>query len=344
MSHSQISRSFVRMLFQKCLYQLGIYVFLYYSWKSLSYLVQFGRNCSFQTMKIYIFQLRLTIPYFKRKLEGKKQQIIQSIRKELNQPICENELFLYTTLSMKSDSTKWIQEQIQSSLKLGTFQWKDGKVSGTIYTNPHSELQQLMTSVFPYYYLSNPLHPDIFPGVRKMEAEIIQMVANLFHSPDPSAGSFTTGGTESILLACRAYRELAKQKGIDRPSIIICHSAHAAYWKAADYFGIELIEISFDRQIDMYGQLPIAQLESVIQSNTVAVIASAPTFHFGIVDDIQSIAEFCYHRYLYLHVDMCLGGFLLPFLEDYHHISFQLPGITSISVDTHKYGCGPKGI
>ena len=199
------------------------------------------------------------------------------------------------------------------------------KISGCSYVN-NSELDSFMLSCFKYFNRSNPLHPDVYPGVRKMEAEIITMCGKLMNSPNPDAGSFTSGGTESILLACKCYRDKFKK---NKPEIILHNSAHAAFWKAGYYFGIKMVEVD-----DLTDARP--------NSNTIAIICSAPTFNYGLIDNIQKVSDICLKHKIGLHVDACLGGFLTPFINS-TVCDFRIEGVTSISMDTHKYGCAPKG-
>lgn len=276
------------------------------------------------------------IPFIKNKINNEKNKFRIKLKNELNEPI--NSLQKFNKLNPNGFNSKVITTLIKKYKNIKSFDWETGMVSGTVYT-ANNELDNLMNQIHSIYYRSNPLHPDIFPGIRKMEAEIVQMCGNLLYSKNLCAGSFTSGGTESIILACKTYRDIALKKGIYNPSIIVCKSGHAAYWKAGQYLGINIIEVPYDYQF----KLTTSILNEYITSNTIAVITSAPGFHFGIIDNIKEIANYCKINNLYMHVDMCLGGFILPFIDKYNYISFKTDGITSISLDTHKYGCGPKG-
>ena len=286
------------------------------------------------------------IPYIKNKIINETGIFKKKLKLELNEPIKSNNLYVYDKLSVTGLSFGSIIDIIKQYQVLGEYKWGDGKVSGTVYDS-NDKLKYLMTDIFPIFYKSNPLHPDIFPGIRKMEAEIIHMCANFLKSKEPCAGSFTSGGTESIILACKAYRDIAHQRGIANPSILVCSTGHAAYWKAAQYLGINIIETPYytskDKTDLCMGKLTLKIVKKYITSDTIAVVTSAPSFNFGLVDCIVEIANYCYEKNIFNHIDMCLGGFILPFIKDYDHISFETKGVTSISLDTHKYGCGPKG-
>ena len=205
------------------------------------------------------------------------------------------------------------------------------KISGIIYWDNERHREKMMR-LFSRYALSNPLHPDIFPEIRAMEIDIISMVSNMFEGNSYTCGNVTSGGTESILLACYTYREYArKEKGVTNPNIVAFTSVHPAFDKACHYFGINLIKRT--SWIGMKWQ---------INRNTICVIGSAPTYAYGIVDPIKEMSDYCYKKGMGFHVDCCMGGFLMPFLRD-NPVTFKNKGITSISADTHKYGNCFKG-
>ena len=128
----------------------------------------------------------------------------------------------------------------------GELDWKGGAMSGTVY-NSSTELGELMTEVYGLAAWTNPLHSDAFPGLRKMEAEVVRMACSLFHGSDESVGCVTTGGTESIILACKAYRDLARaERGIEVGEILAPVTAHAAFDKAADLLGMRIKHVPVD--------------------------------------------------------------------------------------------------
>ncbi|CCG80622.1 putative Sphinganine-1-phosphate aldolase BST1 [Taphrina deformans PYCC 5710] len=241
------------------------------------------------------------------------------------------------------------KDQLQIELKKlhdmgGETDWESGKVSGAIY-HGGKDMGELLSSAYSLFSLSNPLHPDVFPGVRKMEAEVVQMVLNMFHAPTNGGGTTTSGGTESILMACKAARERGRiEKGITKPEMIVPITVHAAFDKAASYFGITLHHIKVD---PITFQVDLSSVERLINKNTVLLAGSAPNFPHGVIDDITSLSALGLRNDIPVHVDACLGSFLVPFLEkagfETPLFDFRLPGVTSISCDTHKYGFAPKG-
>jgi sphinganine-1-phosphate aldolase len=171
------------------------------------------------------------------------------------------------------------------------------------------------------------------------------MVLNMFNAPESGCGTTTAGGTESILLAMLAYREMArKERGVRRPNLVVPASAHAAFNKACFYFGIELRSIPVDPET--FCAVPSA-MELAIDSNTIAIVGSAVGFPQGVLDPIEELAALAQRRSVPMHVDSCLGSFVIALAEEAGHVlppaDFRVPGVTSISCDTHKYGFGPKG-
>uniref|UniRef100_A0A8C2TEL2 sphinganine-1-phosphate aldolase n=1 Tax=Coturnix japonica TaxID=93934 RepID=A0A8C2TEL2_COTJA len=221
--------------------------------------------------------------------------------------------------------------------------WEDGKVSGTVYSG-EEKLTRLLVKVYEEFAWSNPLHPDIFPGLRKMEAEVVRIACSLFHGSPSSCGAMTSGGTESILMACKAYRDLAYERGIKHPEMLVPVSAHAAFDKAAHYFGMKLIHIPLTKTMEV----DVQAMRRAISKNTAMLVCSAPQFPHGIMDPIEEVAELAVKYKIPFHVDACLGGFLIVFMEKAGFplkrlFDFRVKGVTSISADTHKYGYAPKG-
>ena len=221
--------------------------------------------------------------------------------------------------------------------------WKSGRVSGAVY-HGESSIISFIGKIHRLYSQSNPLHVDIWPSLTKFEAEIVSMVASLMHAGDSARGSVTSGGTESILLAMKTYRDnFRKKKGITEPNIILPVSAHAAFSKACEYFGIKPKYIPLNE----YYQVDLQKVKESIDSNTIAIVASAPCFPFGTYDDVKELSDIASDTQVGLHVDACLGGFINAFAEKAGYAipvsDFRNLGVTSISIDTHKYGFAPKG-
>lgn len=245
-------------------------------------------------------------------------------------------------------ATGWTTEQVRTELeKLGDMKhtrWEDGRVSGAVY-HGGTELSDLQAEAFRRFGVSNPIHPDVFPGVRKMEAEVVAMTLGCFNAPESGAGVTTSGGTESILMAVLSARQKAyHERGVRHPEMILPNTAHTAFRKAAEYFKIKLHLVPCPAP--SY-RVHTPTVNKLINSNTILMVGSAPNFPHGIVDDIPALSMLAVKHKLPLHVDCCLGSFVIAFLAKAGFPSpefdFRVPGVTSISVDTHKYGFAPKG-
>ncbi|CAG8442483.1 13679_t:CDS:2 [Ambispora gerdemannii] len=237
-----------------------------------------------------------------------------------------------------------LKEELSRYRSMGDIKWEDGRVSGTIY-HGGQDLSRILSETYAMFSTSNPLHPNIFPGVRKMDAEIVAMVLNMYNAPEGACGTTTSGGTESILMACKAYRDLAKDvKKITKPEIIVPETVHAAFDKAASYFNIKIVHIPMD---PITGKVDVKAVARAVNYNTTMIVGSAPNFPHGIIDDIPALAKIAKKHNIGLHVDCCLGSFMVPFLEKAgfptEPFDFRIDGVTSISCDTHKYGFAPKG-
>ncbi|XP_020501767.1 sphingosine-1-phosphate lyase 1 isoform X2 [Labrus bergylta] len=246
-------------------------------------------------------------------------------------------------LPSKGLSQDQVLDKIRDYETLSEVQWEKGCVSGAVYWGDE-KLTNLLVKVYGDFAWSNPLHPDIFPGVRKMEAEVVRMACSLFHGGPNSCGTVTSGGTESILMACKAYRDMAFERGVRYPEILAPVSVHAAFDKAAHYFGMKLVHIPLDKNTM---KVDVKAMRRAISKNTAMLVCSAPQFPHGIMDPIEEVAELAVRYNLPLHVDACLGGFLIVFMSKAGYtlapFDFRIKGVTSISADTHKYGYAPKG-
>ncbi|XP_036430201.1 sphingosine-1-phosphate lyase 1 [Colossoma macropomum] len=275
-----------------------------------------------------------------------------SIQKQLNKALDDMSMSLCTLkegmsytklLPAHGLSQKQVLDSIRQYQTLNEVQWTKGKVSGAVYWGDE-KLTELLVKVYGDFAWSNPLHPDIFPGVRKMEAEVVRMACSLFNGGPDSCGTVTSGGTESILMACKAYRDLAYERGIKHPEIIAPVSVHAAFDKAAHYFGMKLIHVPLDKKTM---KVDVKAMKRAISKNTAMLVCSAPQFPHGIIDPIVEVGKLAEKYNIPFHVDACLGGFLIVFMEKagfkLEPFDFRIKSVTSISADTHKYGYAPKG-
>ncbi|KAI9741297.1 MAG: hypothetical protein M1834_003014 [Cirrosporium novae-zelandiae] len=279
-------------------------------------------------------------------VRSKVQKQVEEAMTKLESQLIPQEPGFNRYLSLPKEG--WTTDQVRAELeKLGQMKhtkWEDGLVSGAVY-HGGDELRNLQVEAFGKFTVANPIHPDVFPGVRKMEAEVVAMVLSMFRAPPGAAGTTTSGGTESILMACLSARQRGYyEKGITEPEMILPITAHTAFRKAAEYFKIKMHLV--DCPAPEY-KVNTRAVSRFINSNTILLVGSAPNFPHGIIDDISALARLAQRKKLCLHVDCCLGSFLVPFLEragfESDLFDFRLKGVTSISCDTHKYGFAPKG-
>lgn len=221
-----------------------------------------------------------------------------------------------------------------------TVQHGDGQDSGALYAVYPIELSELLQKIYAATALTNPLH-DKWPRISAMQAEVINWCQNLFHGSEEGYGLITHGGTSSIIEAMAAYVLHARATGIHSPEIVVPETAHAAFKKAADLTGAKLITVPVDKKT---GAVSATEMRKYISKNTAVMVGSAPSFMNGINDPIAELGTLAQEKNIPFHVDACLGGFLTAFLDTTSApMDFRVPGVTSISADTHKYGLCPKG-
>lgn len=226
--------------------------------------------------------------------------------------------------------------------------WETGRVSGTMYCGDH-EHYDFLTDAFAKYAHVNALQRDLCPSATRFEGEVIAMVLDLMHADQVTdtepAGLVTSGGTGSIMHAILAYREHAREtRRITAPNVVKPETAHPAFDKACHLFGIELRVVPVDPHTTTVVPEEMAR---AIDENTIALVASAGNYPYGTIDPIAEIGALALEHGVGLHVDGCLGGFILPFGEELGYdippFDFRVPGVTTISADTHKYGYAFKG-
>lgn len=223
--------------------------------------------------------------------------------------------------------------------------WKDGRTWSLVYY-AGEELTKLAEEAYLKFFHANALNPTVFHSLRQFEIDILSMAADLFRGDGETAGTLTSGGSESILMAVKTYRDEARERHpeIKEPEMILPVSAHASFEKAAHYFGVKAVHIPLTEEY----KADITALERAITPNTILIAGSAPAYPQGIVDPIAEMGRIALKHDLRLHVDACLGGFILPFVRDLGYpvpdFDFSVPGVSSISADLHKYGFAAKGI
>ena len=222
-------------------------------------------------------------------------------------------------------------------------QWRDGKAFSLAY-NAGPEVLAVAEEAYRRFSGANALNTAAFPSLRQMQGEVIEMAGMWLGSPATAAGYFTSGGTESILMAVKAARDQFRtEASITHPNIVLPTSAHAAFDKAAAYFGVEL------RRVDVLPtwRADVAAMSERIDKNTIMIVGSAPQYPQGVIDDIPALAALAQRQNINCHVDACMGGVSLAYLGKLGHQippwNLQIDGVTSISVDLHKFGYTSKG-
>lgn len=229
------------------------------------------------------------------------------------------------------------------AMAAGDVDWHGGRVFSLAYFATE-EIYQVARAANDRFMSTNALNLAAFPSLRRMQSEVVAAVSGWLNGGDHAAGFMTTGGTESILMAVKAARERGRAElGISEPEMVLPASAHAAFEKGAHYFGVRSVRVPTGEDF----RADVAAMEQAITPNTVLVVGSAPQYPQGVIDPISDLAALAGERELNCHVDACMGGVTLPFLrrlgEDLPPFDFAVPGVTSMSIDLHKYGYAAKG-
>jgi len=233
-----------------------------------------------------------------------------------------------------------LRERIEE-LRAHDLPTKGGTTLAYVYDSGLPDVDAVAHEALVAFADSNGLDPTAFPSLLRMENELVGFAADLLGAPSSVVGSVTSGGTESCLLAVKTARDARPE--VTRPNVVVPTTAHAAFHKAAHYFGVELraVPVRDDFRAD-----PDA-MASAVDDSTVLVVASAPSYAHGVVDPVPEIAALAASAGVRCHVDACIGGWLLPYAERLGRPvtpwTFAVDGVTSISVDLHKYAYTPKG-
>ncbi|HWP67576.1 MAG TPA: aminotransferase class V-fold PLP-dependent enzyme [Candidatus Limnocylindria bacterium] len=223
--------------------------------------------------------------------------------------------------------------------------YEDGRLFALVY-GVSEEHARLLADAYGAYLATNGLGAGlVFPSLAKLEADVIGDTLELLGNPE-GAGSFTSGGTESIIMALRAAKETRRAAGTlpAEPEVVVPASAHPAFEKACALMEMRCVRtpLAADYTAD------VAAFTSALSPRTVAAAASAPCYPFGVVDDVPALAAAAAERGVHFHTDACVGGFALPWLEQAGHVrvpawDFRVPGVCTMSADLHKYGFAARG-
>lgn len=239
----------------------------------------------------------------------------------------------------KEDLFKEMEEVRANDIK-----WREGKAFSLVF-NGGQELNDIIKEAYCLFFSENGLNPSAFPSLKKFENEVVGMTANLLGGDSKTAGSMTSGGTESILMAIKTAREWARENKphIKEPELVMPVSAHPAFNKGGHYFGVKIVAIPTREDY----RANIDAMKEAINENTIMLVGSSPSYPQGVIDPIEEIAALAIENKLLMHVDACVGGIVLPYYRklgaDLPNFDFTVDGVTSMSVDLHKYGYAAKG-
>lgn len=230
------------------------------------------------------------------------------------------------------------------TLKKSDYDWRGGRIPIYVY-HDNDELLAVSREAYNLFFSENALGRRAFPSLVRMEDEVLRLSLSLFHAPEGAAGSFTSGGTESIFLVLKTARDhfTAHHTSRVKPKIVLPRTAHPAFDKAAQYLDLDSVRV--DAGADL--RVDVMELAAAMDDRTMMIVGSAPCYPYGVYDAIRSLADLAASRNVWFHVDACLGGFLAPFARDEGYpipdFDFAIPGVTSLSADLHKYGFSAKG-
>ncbi|MEN8244516.1 MAG: aspartate aminotransferase family protein [Thermodesulfobacteriota bacterium] len=235
--------------------------------------------------------------------------------------------------------------QTLRSYKGEDLDWHSGRVMGYVY-DPGEKAMEVINEAYTMYLSENALDPTTYPSLLRIENELTRMIANLLQGDENVVGNFTSGGTESLILAVKTARDMmrVKKPEIKEPEMVLPITAHSSFYKAAHYLCVKPVIVPV---LDGSYRTDIAAMRDAITENTILLVGSAPGYAHGVVDPIPEIAKLALEHDLPCHVDGCVGGIHLSYMRKMGYavpeFDFTVPGVTSISADLHKYGYAAKG-
>lgn len=228
--------------------------------------------------------------------------------------------------------------------KADDYSWRDGRMA-VYYYFLDDELMRVQQEAYTAFWTENNLGQRAFPSLKKLEDEVVAMALDLLKAPPGAGAAFTSGGSESIFLAMLTARNKARaERGIESPAVVLPRTAHPTFDRAAHYLGVRVTRVPTTRN-DF--RADVGAIERALTPETIMIVGSAPNYPFGVFDPITELGRLAQHHGLWLHVDACVGGFLAPWVRklgyDIPPFEFDVPGVSSMSADLHKYGMTAKG-
>ena len=231
-----------------------------------------------------------------------------------------------------------------TALQAGDVPTHGGATMAYVYDSGRTDIDDLAAGAQAAFQWTNALDPTAFPSVARIENDLVGAALALLGGGPGAVGTLTSGGTESCLLAVLAAREtLARAAaGTGTPRLLLPVTAHAAFRKAAHLFDLEVVDVPVD---PVTCRADVAAVADLLDERTALVVVSAPSYPHGVLDPVGEVAALAAAAGVPCHVDACIGGWILPFLDDVPEpFDLSVPGVTSLSVDLHKYGYAPKGV
>jgi sphinganine-1-phosphate aldolase len=222
----------------------------------------------------------------------------------------------------------------------------DGRAFAFIY-DAGEDARGLAREAFAACMGINGLDPTVYPSARHIENAVVGFCRDILNAPAGAVGTATAGGTESVMLAVKAARDHARRMRpqVTTPKMLLPETGHACFHKAAHYLGVEVVRVDVDPKTF---RADVADARRKMTENVILVVGSAPSYAHGVIDPIPELAALAKEHNVLMHVDACVGGWVLPFLRDsgtkVAPFDFTVPGVTSLSLDLHKYGYAPKGV
>ena len=242
----------------------------------------------------------------------------------------------------------WSRERVIETLeqfRANDVPWREARTWAYVY-DPGPAAEEVIKTAFSMYLTENALDPTVFPSTLRLENELVAMAAAHLRGDEHVVGNFTSGGTESIILAVKTARDRARalRPDVREPELVLPTTAHAAFHKACHYLDVKPVLTEVDPKTF---KADVEAMRRAIGPNTILLVGSAVSYAHGVVDPIEEIGRLALEHDLLLHVDGCMGGFLLPYFRrcgaPVPRFEFDVPGVTSISMDFHKYAFAPKG-
>ncbi len=231
-------------------------------------------------------------------------------------------------VSLESQTKQKIFDEL-TRLQQRDFNFSSGHILGSMCTVPHP----IAREAYMQFLETNLGDPELCPGTKEIESRYLTFISHLLHAPKTAAGQIVSGGTEGNITAMWIAKQLTGQKEILLPT-----SAHFSFQKIASLMGMKLVEIPVTNQYIV----DTALLKKKIRKTTAAVVGLAGSTELGTIDPIPEISDLCVDEHIFFHVDAAFGGFVIPFLRKLDHsiprFDFQLKGVCSISIDSHKMG------